>query len=41
MYAQTGSAIVAQFVGKGVTNLLAEPFPFTQFSSLESVLYRY
>lgn len=41
MYAQTGSAIVAQFIGNGVTNLLAEPFPFTQFSSLESVLYRY
>jgi len=32
VYAQTGSAVVARFVGHGVTGLAAEPFPFTQFS---------
>lgn len=41
VYAQTGSAIVARFVGAGVTALLAEPFPFTQFSSETSLLYSY
>ena len=41
VYAQTGSAIAARFVGAGVTALLAEPFPFTQFSSETSQLYTY
>ncbi|MDF2725539.1 MAG: hypothetical protein K0Q59_5216 [Paenibacillus sp.] len=41
VYAQTGSAIVASFLGKGVTKLLAEPFPFTQFSADATRLYSY
>src|SRR5690554_3605662 len=41
VYAQTGSAVIAQFVGKGVTALVAEPFPFTQFSGGASQLYGY
>lgn len=41
VYAQTGSALAAQFVKKGVTTLVAEPFPFTQFSSQQSTLYHY
>lgn len=41
VYAQTGSAIAAQFMGKGVTALIAEPFPFTQFSAAASQLYCY
>jgi hypothetical protein len=41
LYAQTGSAIAAQFVGQGVTSLVAEPFPFTQFSAAATQLYCY
>ncbi|CAH1195335.1 hypothetical protein PAECIP111893_00672 [Paenibacillus plantiphilus] len=41
VYAQTGSAVIAQFVGKGVAALIAEPFPFTQFSAGASQLYSY
>ncbi|WP_262686589.1 Rossmann-like domain-containing protein [Paenibacillus baimaensis] len=41
IYAQTGSAVVAQFMNKGVTALIAEPFPFTQFSAGASQLYGY
>jgi hypothetical protein len=41
VYAQTGSAIVREFVGAGVTALCAEPFPFSQFSADPTVLYRY
>lgn len=41
VYAQTGSAVIAQFIGKGVTGLIAEPFPFTQFSAGASQLYCY
>lgn len=41
VYAQTGSAVAAQFIGKGVAALIAEPFPFTQFSAAASQLYRY
>ncbi len=41
VYAQTGSAIVARFVGRGVTALLAEPFPFTQFSAGATQVYGY
>ncbi|WP_230632638.1 Rossmann-like domain-containing protein [Paenibacillus athensensis] len=41
VYAQTGSAVVAQFMNNGVTALIAEPFPFTQFSGSSSELYCY
>ncbi|WP_367133185.1 MULTISPECIES: Rossmann-like domain-containing protein [Streptomyces] len=41
VYAQTGSAVARAFLGSGVTALSAEPFPFSQFSAEESVLYRY
>ncbi|GGI44915.1 hypothetical protein GCM10008018_09480 [Paenibacillus marchantiophytorum] len=41
VYAQTGSAVIAQFINQGVTALVAEPFPFTQFSAGESLLYGY
>ncbi|QNE18661.1 hypothetical protein F1D05_13000 [Kribbella qitaiheensis] len=41
VYAQTGSAVVRAFLGSGVTALSAEPFPFSQFSSRPSSLYRY
>lgn len=41
VYAQTGSAIIAQFLNNGVTSLVAEPFPFTQFSGSTSQLYCY
>lgn len=41
LYAQTGSAVVARFVKDGVTSLIAEPFPFTQFSSGETDIYLY
>jgi hypothetical protein len=41
VYAQTGSSIVAQFIGKGVSNLLAEPFPFSQLSAIDTRLYCY
>lgn len=33
VYAQTGSAVAARFVGAGITSLVAEPFPFSQFSA--------
>lgn len=41
VYAQTGSAVARAFLGAGVTALSAEPFPFSQFSAEETVLYRY
>ncbi|MFF4852093.1 Rossmann-like domain-containing protein [Streptomyces sp. NPDC001194] len=41
VYAQTGSAVARAFLGSGVTALCAEPFPFSQFSAEETVLYRY
>jgi hypothetical protein len=41
VYAQTGSAVIAQFVGKGVTALVAEPFPFSQFNANSTQLYCY
>ncbi|TCO34647.1 putative heavy-metal chelation protein [Kribbella steppae] len=41
VYAQTGSAVIRSFLGSGVTALSAEPFPFSQFSSRPSSLYRY
>lgn len=41
VYAQTGSAVIAQFRNKGVSAVIAEPFPFTQFSAAASQLYCY
>ncbi|AZM87998.1 DUF364 domain-containing protein [Streptomyces sp. W1SF4] len=41
VYAQSGSAVARAFLGAGVTALSAEPFPFSQFSAGETVLYRY
>lgn len=41
VYAQTGSAIAARFVNKGITALIAEPFPFSQFSAESTSLYYY
>ncbi|OZI10930.1 hypothetical protein CEW92_14195 [Bacillaceae bacterium SAS-127] len=41
IYAQTGSTIIASFLGNGVTALVAEPFPFTQFSASASTIYCY
>lgn len=41
IYAQTGSGIVPNFLGNGVTAISAEPFPFSQFSSHETTLYLY
>ncbi|WP_281890495.1 Rossmann-like domain-containing protein [Paenibacillus sp. YYML68] len=41
VYAQTGSAVIAAFVKQGVTALVAEPFPFTQFSAGVTQLYAY
>ncbi|WP_405981873.1 Rossmann-like domain-containing protein [Streptomyces sp. NBC_00158] len=41
VYAQSGSAVARAFLGSGVTALSAEPFPFSQFSAGETVLYRY
>jgi hypothetical protein len=41
VYGQTGSAVVARFLSKGVTTLLAEPFPFTQFCAEASRLFIY
>lgn len=41
VYAQTGSAIVPQFLGKGVAAVSAEPFPFSQFSADATPIYLY
>ncbi|MFD2333585.1 Rossmann-like domain-containing protein [Cohnella sp. GCM10020058] len=41
VYAQTGSAVIAPFIDNGVTALVAEPFPFTQFNAGPSTLYCY
>ena len=41
VYAQTGSAVVRDFLGAGVTALCAEPFPFSHCSAESTVLYRY
>lgn len=41
VYAQSASAVARHFLGAGVTALSAEPFPFSQFSAEETVLYRY
>jgi hypothetical protein len=41
VYAQTGSAIAAYFVGSGIYSLVAEPFPFSQFSASNTEVYCY
>ncbi len=41
VYAQTGSAIVPCFLGRGVHAVSAEPFPFSQFSAEPSTMYLY
>ncbi|MFD8413214.1 Rossmann-like domain-containing protein [Streptomyces sp. NPDC059650] len=41
VYAQSGSAVARAFLGSGVAAVSAEPFPFSQFSADETVLYRY
>lgn len=41
VYAQTGSALAREFLGSGITALVAEPFPFSQFSAEETRVYRY
>ncbi|SFE32241.1 Putative heavy-metal chelation [Actinopolyspora alba] len=41
VYAQSGSAVARAFLGSGVTALSAEPFPFSQFDSGTTTLYRY
>ncbi|GAB2750818.1 Rossmann-like domain-containing protein [Amycolatopsis magusensis] len=41
VYAQTGSAVARAFLGRGVTAVSAEPFPFSQFSAEPSTVYRY
>lgn len=41
VYAQTGSSIVAQFLGNGVTGLVAETFPLSQFSPYPTTVYQY
>lgn len=41
VYAQTGSSVVAQFLGNGVTGLVAETFPLSQFSPYPTTIYQY
>ena len=41
VYAQSGAAVVREFLGEGVSALSAEHFPFSQFSADESPLYLY
>lgn len=41
VYAQSGSAVVRQFLGRGVHALSAEHFPFSQFSADASPVYLY
>lgn len=41
VYAQSGSAVAREFLGRGLTALSAETFPFSQFSADPTVLYRY
>lgn len=41
IYAQTGSAVFPQFLGRGVTAISAEPFPYSQFSAEPTSLYLY
>ena len=39
MYAQTGANILCRFIGHGVTAVIAETFPFSQFSAEETPFY--
>lgn len=41
IYAQTGAAVAREFLGRGVSALSAEPFPFSQFSAEATTLYLY
>lgn len=41
VYAQTGSPVIAQFLGDGVTGLVAETFPLSQFSPYPTTIYQY
>lgn len=41
VYAQTGSAVAARLVGQGISALLAEPFPFSQFSGEATEVFLY
>lgn len=41
IYAQSSAAVARHFLGRGVTALSAEHFPFSQFSVDETSLYRY
>lgn len=41
IYAQTGSAIIPQFLGNGVSAIMAEPFPYSQFSAEPTSIYLY
>lgn len=41
IYAQTGSHIAPRFIGNGLTAVLAEPFPFSQFSADATTVYGY
>lgn len=41
VYAQTGSSIIPQFLGQGVTAICAEPFPYSQFSAEPTSVYLY
>ena len=41
VYAQTGSAAAARLVGRGISALLAEPFPFSQFSGEATEVFLY
>ena len=41
IYGQTGSAVAAYYVGNGVSAVVAEPFPFSQFTTDDSNLYLY
>ncbi|MET1255642.1 Rossmann-like domain-containing protein [Aliikangiella maris] len=40
-YAQTGANIIPQFLNSGVTAVLSELFPFSQFSAIQSPVYLY
>ncbi|MDN5605361.1 MAG: hypothetical protein L0G59_08090 [Kocuria sp.] len=41
LYAQSGSAVAREFLGRGVAALSAEHFPFSQFSADETLLHVY
>jgi hypothetical protein len=41
VYAQTGGAIVPRFLGRGVSAISAESFPFSQFSADPTPIYLY